>query len=157
MKEKIMSMNMDLFDLIFVSCATLFHWCVIGVYVANRKKDEKLTRIFGMTSISLSLPLIVVFGHYLISGETLWKVRLMGVIFTYMLIEFLLDFVFKYDFRSKVIPHVLYIIVFYAAIFGFIRIAFEINLVWGYVVSVSFWTLLGALIYNLSGLKKART
>jgi hypothetical protein len=151
-----MSANMDLFDLILVVAAVLFHLSIVGVYIAQKKGRGKLVQTFGMITLLLGLPLAVVFGHYIISGEPQWKLISFGFIFLYLLTELLLDFVFKIEFRKMPIPHTLYIILFYIAIIGFIRMSFAVSTNWGYAVSVAFWILLGALIYNLAGQRKEK-
>jgi hypothetical protein len=151
-----MSATMDVFDLVLVSAAVLFHLSIVGVYIAQKKGHDKLVRQFGSVTVLLGIPLLAVCGHYITSGEPSWKLISFGFIFLYLLVEFLLDFVFKIEFRKKPIPHTLYILLFYLAIIGFIRMSFAVNAYWGYAVSVAFWILLGALIYNLAGTKKRR-
>ena len=149
-----MSATMDSFDLIFVIAAVIFHLSIVGVYIAQKRGRDKLVRAFGSVTVLLGIPLLIVFGHYIASGEPSWKLVSFGFIFLYLLVEFLLDFVFKIEFRKKLLPHVLYIILFYIAIIGFIRMSFAVNHYWGYAVSIAFWILLGALIYNLAGQRK---
>ena len=151
-----MSATMDLFDLILVISAVIFHLSIVGVYIAQKKGRDNLVRAFGTITLLTGVPLALVFGHYLISGEPLWKLISFGFIFLYLLAELLLDFVFKIEFRKMLIPHTLYIILFYIAIIGFIRMSFAIDKTWGYVVSISFWILLGALVYNLAGQRKGK-
>lgn len=151
-----MSATMDVFDLILVIAAVLFHLSIVGVYIAEKKGRAKLVRAFGTGTLLLGLPLVVVFIHYIASGEPGWKLISFGFIFLYLLVELLLDFVFKIEFRKKPLPHTLYIILFYIAIIGFIRMSFATNANWGYAVSVAFWVLLGALIYNLAGQRKRK-
>ena len=151
-----MTPSMDIFDLILVIAAILFHLSIVGVYIAQKKGCDELVRTFGSVTVLLGIPLLVVFGHYLASREPGWKLISFGFIFLYLLVEFLLDFVFKIEFRKLPIPHALYIILFYIAIAGFIRMSFAVNTSWGYAVSVTFWILLGALIYNLAGRKKVK-
>jgi len=62
-------------------------------------------------------------------------------------VEFLLDYVFKVDFRSKVSTHALYIILEYVALFSLIVIAFDIHQRWGWAITVCFWILMGSLVY----------
>lgn len=147
---------MDIFDLTLVITAVIFHLSIVGVYVAQKKGHDKLVQTFGAVTLFLGLPLAVVFGHYIISGEPQWKLISFGFIFLYLLTELLLDFVFKIEFRKILIPHILYILLFYIAIIGFIRMSFAVNTNWGYAVSVAFWILLGALIYNLTGRRKVK-
>jgi len=151
-----MSTNMDLFDLTLVIAAVIFHLSIVGVYIAQKQGRDKLVRTFGSVTLLLGVPLAVVLAHYIISGEPQWKLISFGFIFLYLLVEFLLDFVFKIDFRKKPIPHTLYIILFYIAIIGFIRMSFAVNANWGYAVSTAFWILLGALLYNLAGQRKGK-
>ncbi len=151
-----MTAGMDVFDLVLVIVAVLFHLSIVGVYITQKKGLDHWVRIFGSVTVLLGIPLLVVFGHYLASDEPSWKLISFGFIFLYLLAEFLLDFVFKIEFRNKLIPHALYIILFYIAIIGFIRMSFAVNNYWGYTVSVAFWILLGALIYNLVGQRKIR-
>ena len=77
----------------------------------------------------------------------------MGAIFAYLFVELLLDFILKIDFRSMLMPHILYIVLFYIALFSFIGISFTIHETWGYIVSVLFWVLLASLIYYLRSSK----
>lgn len=39
-----MSATMDLFDLILVSAAVIFHLSIVGVYIAQKKGRDKLVR-----------------------------------------------------------------------------------------------------------------
>ena len=70
-----------------------------------------------------------------------------GLVFLYILVEFLLDYILKFDFRRKWSTHAPYIIMEYIALFSLIGIAFDIDRIWGYLVSISFWILMASLIY----------
>lgn len=77
-----------------------------------------------------------------------------GLVFLYMLVELLLDYILQYDFRKRWVTHAPYIILEYLALFSLIRIAITIDRSWGWVVGISFWTLLGSLIYLYAGRRK---
>ena len=64
-----MSATMDVFDLMLVCAAVLFHLSIVGVYIAQKKGRDPLVRAFGSVTLLLGIPLIVVFGHYIASGE----------------------------------------------------------------------------------------
>lgn len=145
--------RLEVYDLIFVLSAAIFNLSIIGVYISSKNQRFDLTRAFGMVTIALTLPLAVVFIHYWTSGEDGWMLLALGAIFLYLFVELLLDFIFKIDFRSLLVPHVLYIILFYIDLFSFIGISFTIHETWGYIVSVLFWILLASLIYSLRGSK----
>ena len=152
-----MPANTDWFDLCLVISAMLFHLSIVGVYIAQKQGRDRWVKIFGTGTLLLAFPLAAVFFHYLFTREPIWKLVSFGFIFFYLLVEWLLDFVFKVEFRQKLLPHMLYILLFYIAIIGFIRMSFAVNVIGGYAVSVSFWILLGALIYNLAGHKNQRS
>ena len=80
-------------------------------------------------------------------GRETWILVSYGLVFLYMLAELLLDYVFKVDFRAKVVTHVPYIILEYVALFSLMGIAFEIDKTWGTVVAVCFWILMGSLVF----------
>ena len=149
-------LRLDLFDLIFVITAVLFNSCIVGVFIAQKKGRTRLVRTFGAGMLSLVVPLAVVFVNYWVEERPLWIMVYLGFIFLYILVEWLLDYVFKIEFRQKLITHVPYIILEYIALFGFIGISFAIDRTWGFIVSISFWAVLGSLIYLYWG-KKGRT
>ena len=145
---------MTLFDLTFVLCAVIFNLLITGIFIAQKQAKEKLVRQLGVTWLLLAIPLIVVYIRYWMLAKAAWIMIYFSFILFYMLIEWLLDYVFKYDFRSRKITHVPYIILEYIALFGLVGIAFEIDETWGFVVTASFWLLLGSLIYLYAGKKQ---
>jgi len=145
--------RLDVFDLIFVLSAAIFNLSIIGVYISSRNQRFDLTRAFGSFTIALAIPLAAVYIHYWVSGEETWKLLALGAIFVYLFVELLLDFILKIDFRSMLVPHIFYIVLFYIALFSFIGISFTIHETWGYIVSALFWILLASLIYSLRGSK----
>lgn len=145
--------RLDFFDLIFVLSAAVFNLSIIGVYISSKNQRFDLTRAFGSLTIVLAFPLAAVYIHYWVSRKETWMLLAMGAIFAYLFVELLLDFILKIDFRSMLMPHILYIVLFYIALFSFIGISFTIHETWGYIVSVLFWVLLASLIYYLRSSK----
>jgi len=141
--------HLDLFDLLFVVTAVVFNIQVMGIYIAGKQKRYDIVRRFGAVVISLSIPLALVFINNLIIVQERWIMVGFGFIFLYLFVELLFDFILKIEFRRKPIIHVPYIVLFYIVEFLFIRIAFTIDVISGYLVSISFWALLLCLIYSL--------
>lgn len=135
------------YDTLFVITAVFFNLLVVGVYIAQAHEREQLVRTFGGGMVFLILPLDLVFVGYLLNGRSLEVLAALGVVFLYLMAELLLDFILKFDFRSKPIWHVAYILLFYAATFSLIGIAFAISEPAGYLVTITFWAVLGALVY----------
>jgi hypothetical protein len=148
--------SMDVFDLVFVLCAVAFNWLIIGVFIATKKVHPKLRAIFGATFVSLGIPFTTVFIHYLVEGRDLLTMVRFGFVLLYIAVELLLDYILKFDFRQKPISHVPYILLEYIALFSLIGISFSIDRTWGWIISISFWAVLGSLIYLYWGKSKQR-
>lgn len=141
--------HLALTDLLFVVTAVVFNIQIIGVYLAGKQKRYDLVRVFGLVTLTLAMPLAILFVYYLVVGTEAWIMAGFMFIFLYLFVELLFDFILKIEFRSKPILHVPYIILFYIVEIAFIAIAFSIDAVSGYLVSISFWALLLSLIYSL--------
>ena len=151
--------SMNIFDLVFVLCAVAFNWLIIGVFIATKKERPELRAMFGVAFVSLGIPFTIVFIHYLLEGRDPLTMVRFGFVLFYIAVELLLDYILKIDFRQKPLTHVPYIVLEYIALFGLIGIAFSIDRTWGWMVSISFWAVLGSLIYLYWGKGKqpART
>lgn len=149
-----MILSLNVFDLLFVITAIIFHLSIVGVFIAEKRKHYKLARWLGTVTISLAIPLTIVFINYLFIGQPLWIMIYLVVIFVYLFVELLLDILLKIDFRKKPKIHAPYIVLFYITSFGFIGISFYIDVISGYIVSITFWAVLASLIYSYWGRKK---
>lgn len=139
-------LQLDIFDLLFVVTAVVFNIQIIGIYIARQQGRDELVKIFGLFTIAQALPLAIVFINHLWSGSESWIRVGFTVILFYLIVELLLDFIYKVDFRGNPALHIPYILLFYGVEFSLIAIAFSINTASGYLVSFSFWTLLLCLI-----------
>jgi hypothetical protein len=138
--------NLTTPDLAFVLTAVAFNLLIAAIFIAQKLEREELVKTFGILWLWLIIPLALVFVAYWQAGREARTLFYFGLIFLYMLVELLLDYVFKVDFRSKPITHVPYIILEYIALFSLIAIAFDIDQRWGTVVSLCFWILMGSLV-----------
>jgi len=107
----------------------------------------KPVRVFVNLWLLLTIPFAVVFVRYLIEEKKPGIMISFSLVFLYILVEFLLDKVLKFDFRWRWSTHAPYIVLEYIALYSLIHIAFDIDRTWGYLVSISFWILLASLIY----------
>ena len=148
---------MSVFDLVFVVSAVVFNLLIAGVYITSKHELVKARKIMGTCVIFLVVPLTIIFIDYLIEGRPTKIILHFISILVYIIVEFVLDFVLKIDFRSKRAMHIPYLVLFYFASFGFIGISFSMDNTWGYVVSGSFWFVLASLAYLFTGKKKKVT
>jgi len=146
--------TITVFDWIFIFSAIPFNLLIAGIFILQKHKREHLTKVFGISWLGLSIPLLVVFINYWMQDKPPWVLVCFGSVFFYMLVELVLDYILKVDFRTRWITHIPYILLEYAALFSLIAIAIEINQTVGWIVSASFWFLMGCLIYLYAGGKR---
>jgi hypothetical protein len=128
-------------------CAVAFNLLIVGIFIATKKERPELRKTLGMAFVSLGIPFAIVFTRYLVEGRGLRTMVPFGFVLLYIAVELVLDYVLKVDFRKKLITHVPYIVLEYIASFSLIGISFSIDRTWGWIVSISFWAVLGSLIY----------
>ncbi len=134
-------------DWLFLISATLFNLLIAAIFIAQKQGAEDWVARFGRIWLLTAIPLLIVFVNYLQADKPAWVRWGLGVVLLYMLVEFLLDFVFKFDFRAQWLTHAPYIVLEYAALFSLIAIAININQKLGWLVGGSFWIIMGSLIY----------
>ena len=137
---------MTIFDFMFVLSAVAFNLLVAAIFIAQKLGQDKLVRILGILWLWLIIPLALAFVSYWQQGRETRILVSFGFVFFYMLVELLLDYVFRVDFRARPITHVPYILLEYVALFGLIVIAFDVNRGWGWAVTICFWLLMGSLV-----------
>ena len=147
-------LTIDLLDFLFVVTAVIFNLQVIGVYIASRNGRLDTARRYGTMTLLLAFPFALVFAGYSLLGQEKWIMVGLVLIFLYLFVELMLDFVLKIEFRTIPLLHGPYIVLFYLVQAALIGIAFSIDNFWGWLVSITFWALLGALIYSLWPKKK---
>ena len=144
-------MGLSIFDWIFFFSATLFNLLIAGIFIMQKHQKEHLTRVLGKLWLSLAFPLLVAFIGSLTAGKPPWVLVCFGLVFLYMLVEWLLDTILKIEFRTRWITHAPYLVLEYAALFSLIAIAIHIHPTLGWIVSATFWILMGCLIYLYAG------
>jgi hypothetical protein len=140
-----------LMDYIFICSAIIFNISVSLVYLATKFDNLLLLQVSGLFVILLIIPFSITLYGY-IKKDVKRKIIIPHIaILFYLFLELLLDYILMIPFRDILAIHIPYIIVFYAAEFSMIGVSFERNRKIGYVVLVTFFILLGCLIYLYLG------
>ena len=149
---EIKQINMiKLMDLVFICSAIIFNISVSLVYLATKFDNLLLLQVSGLFVILLIIPFSITLYGY-IKKDVKRKIIIPHIaILFYLFLELLLDYIFMIPFRDILAIHIPCIIVFYAAEFSMIGVSFERNRKIGYVVLVTFFILLGCLIYLYLG------
>lgn len=138
----------------FIISGFIFFISMISAILLMTYEKTKTVKIFGLILAILMLPIIAILINYIIVGKDLKFIIYLILILSYLMAEFLLDMVFKIDFRSKTSRHVPYIILEYAACFSYVFGTLSLDLIVGWIISFFFWTLLGILFYHIIKQKK---
>jgi hypothetical protein len=147
---------LGLLDLIFLLSALTFNLLIAGIFIADKLGRPGLIWAFGRAWLALAVPLGGVWLGYAAGGRPAWILACLGLVLLYMAVEWLLDYVLKLPFRQKLALHVPYIVLEYIALFSLIAIAFSIDRLWGWAVSVAFWIVMASLIYRYGGRGQSR-
>ncbi|MCY3414567.1 MAG: hypothetical protein INQ03_23160 [Candidatus Heimdallarchaeota archaeon] len=131
--------------LIFLLSMILFHGTISLVYNATRLSNDNLMGI--AQKLFLLSPVLFLLGYYLASKDGQTHAKWYLAILFYILIEILLDYILKIDFRSKLYLHIPYNIILYFALGSIIFIAFELDTRLGYFSILTTLVLLGSLIW----------
>ncbi len=138
-------------DIVFIVSAIIFNISVSGVYLASKFKNGDLLQTFGAIVVLLSIPFTISLVGYLKKKAEKKIIISLVIILLYLALEIVLDYILKIQFRDILALHIFYIIVFYAAAFSMIGVSFAINKKMGSIVLLTFWILIGCLIYMYLG------
>jgi len=144
------------YDLVFGISAVVFNLLIAGFFIAWPNGKTELVRKIGIGLIALGVPFGLVLYNEITTGQNQYVRITLAVVLAYILTELLMDFILKYDFRSKFITHVPYILLEYGAFISLIYTAFIISDFWGWAVSITFWIAMAALIYYFAKKRKKK-
>ncbi len=147
---------MDQFDWIFIISSLVFFSSIICVFILTANNKEDKVKVFGIILFIMIFPLILVLVNYIIVGRDVRFIIFLSLILIYLMLEFLLDQVFKIDFRSKTSRHVPFIIIEWAACFSFLFGTLRLDNTWGWIVSFFFFAFIVVLIYNIVKRKRKK-
>lgn len=143
-------------NLLFITSAILFNLLIAGIFIADSRKNMRWVRKLGIGVVLLIIPFSVFFVEFINrSVPPLAKIGL-GLVLLYLFVELLLDFIVKFDFRSKWATHIPYILLEYAAFFGLINTASTISATAMWLVSITFWIAMGCLVSLYAGKRKKK-
>ncbi|MFX1357548.1 MAG: hypothetical protein ACFFA8_09690 [Promethearchaeota archaeon] len=147
---------MDLFEWMFIISGFIFFVSMISALILMANDKTRTVLIFGIILAFLMVPISVILINFLIVGKDLKFFIYLVLILSYLMVEFLLDRVFKIDFRSKLSQHIPYIVLEYAACFSFVFGVLSLDLIIGWIISFFFWAFLGVLVYYIILVRKKK-
>jgi len=150
--SKLKSLDMSkLMDIIFIGSSIIFNVLVSFLYIATKLENLVLQRALGRIILFLIIPFTITLSGYIKEKEERKTIISLVIILFYLFLELLLDYILLIPFREILVLHIPYIVIFYAAAFCMIGVSFDKNKKMGFIVLVTFFVLLGCLIYMYIG------
>ena len=138
-------------DCIFIISSIIFNILVSILYITTKLGNMELVQVIGIIILLLIIPFTLILIGYVKQKEEKKILISLVIILFYFFLEILLDYILLIPFRDILALHIPYIIVFYAADLSMIGVTFDKNKKMGFVVLVTFFILLGCLIYRYVG------
>jgi len=138
----------------FIISGFIFFVSMISAVLLMANKKMKTVKIFGVILAVLMLPIIAILINSIVIGKDIRFIVYPILILIYLMAEFLLDRVFKIDFRSKTSTHLPYIILEWTAAFSFLFGTLSLDLIIGWIIAFFFWAFIAALVYYIVKRKK---
>ena len=140
-------MQTEMTDCLAVFSANLFNLLMVAIMLSRPKRWSRLEHFLGIASVALILPFGFVLGVNIYINSDIWMIVLPGWMVIFLLLEALLDYVFKVPFRQSRWLWA-YLLSFYLAQWAMIGYAFLAQPVFGFVTLVTYFLSLGATAYS---------
>jgi hypothetical protein len=138
-----------LVDIALVVVTNLFNLAVAGIMVSRVGNWKRLERSLGWFSNSLALPVAGGLILNTLGRREWWAMALPGLFLAFLIIELILDYILKLEFRRTRLLGP-YLLLFYAAQMGMIGYAFLASEIYGAITLVTYFLCLGATGYSYS-------
>jgi hypothetical protein len=129
--------------------ANIVNLSVIGIMISRTKQLPNLEYYFGLLIVFVAIPLTACVIFNIAENRDWWTIVLPMFLVVFCVIEFLLDYVFKVDFRVTVWLWP-YLIIFYSGLMGMIGYSFLIGRSYGFITLCTYFINLLATWYSYS-------
>jgi CubicO group peptidase (beta-lactamase class C family) len=133
-------------DLVVVVAANLFNLLMTAIFLTRPRGWKRFERVVGLIMASLALPLGAAVILNLLLNREWWFVALPLPLILHCIVELLLDYILKLDFRKTWLLGP-YLGLFYLGQMGLIGYAFVVEPIYGFVTLATYFVCLGATRY----------
>jgi hypothetical protein len=136
-------------DMALFLMANLVNLLIIGIMLSRPLGLRRLERILGLGAVACALPTALAVVLNAAGGREWWAVVLPTLFVAYLVLELLLDYVLKLDFRNTRLLWP-YLLVYYVALNAMIGYTFLVDEVYGFVTLATYLMGLLATWYSYS-------
>jgi hypothetical protein len=142
-------MLIKIMDLSIFVIANLTNLLLAAMFLFRARGRPKTGNAFGWVAVVLGIPLLAAAVINLLEGRPWWTFVLPGMLVLYNVVEFLLDYLLKIDFRhSRWLGP--YLGLYYLALMGMIGYTFAVGKPYGFVTLITYFINLAATAYSYS-------
>ena len=138
-----------LLDISLFAIANLGNLLLIGIFLARAKGHPRVEWVLGLIFVSLILPVAVAVILNATRKREWWTVALPLLLILFCLVELLLDYILKLDFRNTALCWP-YIALYYLALLGMIGYSFSLGKAYGFITLSTYFLGLLATWYGHS-------
>ncbi|MEI7848445.1 MAG: hypothetical protein WCK35_21775 [Chloroflexota bacterium] len=142
----------QLLDLSVVILANLTNLLLAVMFLLRGAGTPQAGNRFGWAAVVLGIPLAAAAALNAAGGRPGWTIVLPALMVAYNVVEFLLDFILKFDFRhSRWLGP--YLGLFYLAQMGLIGYGFAVGRVYGYITLATYFVCLATTAWSYAQVK----
>jgi hypothetical protein len=134
-------------DFSLLLIANFVNLLVTGVFIARGNGYERTEYVLGLAVVAMALPTMTIVVLNIIHQREWWTIVLPLPLILFCLMELLLDYVLKLDFRNTGLIW-LYIPIFYLGLWGMIGYEFLIGRIYGFITLATYFISLFATWYG---------
>jgi hypothetical protein len=144
-----MQLSVDTVDMALFLMANLVNLLIIGIMLSRPLGLRRLERILGLGAVACALPAALAVVLNAAGGREWWAVVLPILFVAYLVLELMLDYVLKLDFRNTRLLWP-YLLVYYVALNAMIGYTFLVEEAYGFVTLATYLLGLLATWYSYS-------
>lgn len=134
-------------DLAVFIIANLVNLLLVGIFLARPGGLSKVEYVLGLVMVCLILPVGLAVLLNALAKREWWAVVLPLLLILFLVIELLLDYVLKLDFRTTALLWP-YLAVFYIALMAMVGYSFLVGRVYGFITLGTYFLSLAATWYS---------
>ena len=134
-------------DLVVFGAANVVNLLLAVLFYVRWRGLERVEYVLGLVIVSMIVPVCAAAASNALARREWWSFVLPLVLALYLLIELLLDYVFKIPFRETGLLWP-YIVVFYAGVWAMIGYSFLMGRVFGAATLATYFIQLGVMIFT---------
>ena len=136
-------------DLSIFVIANLTNLLLAVMFLYRARGRPGTGNAFGWVAVGLGIPLLAGALINAIAARPWWAIVLPGLLVLYDVVEFILDYLLKFDFRhSRWLGP--YLLLYYLALMGMIGYAFAVGKPFGFVTLVTYFINMAATAWSFS-------